>query len=94
MLLQLPVVAVVVAVHLFADRLRFLDVVPRGRWVLAAAVAVGWVAGLATAIGEAVIGSLFAFLAGGIVLNVLKEELPEERKSRFAPKSRRPSSTC
>ena len=26
---------------------------------------------------------LFAFLAGGIVLNVLKEELPRERKSRF-----------
>jgi hypothetical protein len=26
---------------------------------------------------------LFAFLAGGVVLNVLKEELPEERESRF-----------
>jgi hypothetical protein len=25
----------------------------------------------------------FAILAGGIVLNVLKEELPEERQSRF-----------
>ncbi len=26
---------------------------------------------------------LTAFLAGGIILNVLKEELPEERESRF-----------
>ena len=26
---------------------------------------------------------LFAFLAGGVVLNVLKKELPEERESRF-----------
>ena len=26
-----------------------------------------------------------AFLAGGVILNVLKEELPEERKSRIAP---------
>lgn len=26
---------------------------------------------------------LIAFLAGGVVLNVLKEELPEERESRF-----------
>ncbi|NJL21613.1 MAG: hypothetical protein HC895_13625, partial [Leptolyngbyaceae cyanobacterium SM1_3_5] len=26
---------------------------------------------------------LFAFLAGGIVLNVLKEELPEDRESHF-----------
>lgn len=25
----------------------------------------------------------FAFLAGGMILNVLKEELPEERESRF-----------
>ena len=27
--------------------------------------------------------ALFAFLAGGVVLNVMKEELPEERQSRF-----------
>ncbi|HWN44540.1 MAG TPA: hypothetical protein VNW71_20115 [Thermoanaerobaculia bacterium] len=27
---------------------------------------------------------LFAFLAGGIVLNILKEELPSERESRFS----------
>jgi hypothetical protein len=29
--------------------------------------------------------ALFSFLSGAIVLNVLKEELPEERKSRFLP---------
>ncbi|MCU0547314.1 MAG: hypothetical protein MUE44_35010 [Oscillatoriaceae cyanobacterium Prado104] len=54
-----------------------------GRWILAAAIVVGWVLGSATEIGEAAIAVLFAFLAGGIVLNVLKEELPEERESRF-----------
>ena len=27
--------------------------------------------------------ALFTFLAGGVVLNVLKEELPEYRESRF-----------
>lgn len=27
---------------------------------------------------------LFAFLAGSVVLNVIKEELPSERRSRFA----------
>ncbi|WP_339748145.1 hypothetical protein [uncultured Rubinisphaera sp.] len=56
-----------------------------GRWVLAAAILIGWVAGLATSVSEAAIGVLFAFLAGGVVLNVLKEELPEERQSRFSP---------
>jgi len=53
--------------------------------LLAVAIVAGWGAGLATTIGEGAIGSLFAFLAGGVVLNVLKEELPEERKSRFVP---------
>jgi hypothetical protein len=56
-----------------------------GRWLLAAAVAIGWLLGLLTTL-PAVAGSfLFAFLAGGVVLNVLKEELPEERQSRFWP---------
>ncbi len=36
-----------------------------------------------TTLPEFVVGILFAFLAGAIVLNVLKEELPEERQSRF-----------
>ena len=30
------------------------------------------------------LSALFAFLAGGIILNVLKEELPEDRQSRFS----------
>ncbi len=54
------------------------------RWVLAGAIIAGWAIGTMVAIGEAALAALFAFLAGGIVLNVLKEELPEERQSRFA----------
>ena len=55
------------------------------RWVLAAAVVAGWGLGLLTDLPRLAIGLLFAFLAGGVVLNVLKEELPEERKSQFGP---------
>ena len=55
----------------------------RGRWILAAAVILGWVAALLTEIPEATIAVLTAFLAGGVIMNVLKEELPEERESRF-----------
>lgn len=55
----------------------------KGRWILAAAIIVGWVIGSGSEIHEAAIAVLFAFLAGGVVLNVLKEELPEERDSRF-----------
>lgn len=56
-----------------------------GRWILAAAVLLGWGLGLAVELPPVTIGFLFAFLAGGVVLNVLKEELPDERQSRFWP---------
>lgn len=56
-----------------------------GRWILAAAVLGGWALGAATEVSETVYVLLIAFLGGGVILNVLKEELPEERKSRFWP---------
>ena len=55
----------------------------RARWLLAAAPLAGWAAGLFLDVGDLTIATIFAFLAGGIVLNVLKEELPEDRDSRF-----------
>ena len=56
-----------------------------GRWVLAVSVIVGWLVGQLIALPPLAVGGLFSFLAGGVVLNVLKEELPEERQSRFTP---------
>lgn len=56
-----------------------------GRWVLVAATAGGWLLGLLTDLPQAAIAALFAFVAGGIILTVLKEELPEEREGRFWP---------
>jgi zinc transporter ZupT len=56
-----------------------------GRWLLSAAIGAGWLTGWLTTINEAWVNGLFAFLAGGVVLNVLKEELPESRQSRFVP---------
>lgn len=55
------------------------------RCILSAAVIEGWSLGIATALPDVAIALLFAFLADGVVLNVLKEELPEERESRFPP---------
>ncbi|ARU15420.1 hypothetical protein [Croceicoccus marinus] len=57
----------------------------RGRWVISAAVAAGWLLGALVTVPQVGIGFLFAFLAGGIVLNTLKEELPQERESRLWP---------
>lgn len=55
-----------------------------GRWILTGAIAAGYFCGIYTQISPEMIALLFAFLAGGVILNVLKEELPEERESRFS----------
>lgn len=54
-----------------------------GRWILAVAVLLGWGANYLVqvpAVGPALIQ---AFIAGGVLLNVLKEQLPEARQSRY-----------
>jgi hypothetical protein len=56
-----------------------------GRWVLAVAVLVGFAVGVILAVPEHVLSLLLAFVAGSVVLNVIKEELPEDRESRFWP---------
>jgi len=54
-----------------------------GRWILAAATLVGWAVGATTELSELGVSAVTAFIAGAIILNVLKEELPSERNSRF-----------
>jgi fatty acid desaturase len=55
------------------------------RWLLAGALVSGWLVGLFISISKVAVAILVAFLAGGVILNVMKEELPEERESRFFP---------
>ncbi len=54
-----------------------------GRWILAGAIVTGWVIGLQLSISTTVTALIFSLLAGSIVLNVIKEELPDERQSNF-----------
>ncbi|SFM15443.1 hypothetical protein [Methylobacterium pseudosasicola] len=54
-----------------------------GRWVLVAAVVAGFLVGAVTVVSDAAIAALTAFLGGGVILNVLKDEVPSERQSRF-----------
>lgn len=56
-----------------------------GRFMLAASVLAGWVAGAATPLSEVVFARLFAVLAGGVVITSLNAELPREREGRFWP---------
>jgi len=55
----------------------------KGRWLLAAMPLAGWTLGVVTEVSEMAVSALTAFVGGSIILNVMKEELPEERDSRF-----------
>lgn len=55
----------------------------RGRLLLTAAILLGWGIGAAVEVNELMISLLVAFISGGVILNVMKEELPEERESSF-----------
>jgi len=57
----------------------------KARWVLVGATLSGWLLGIFVVLPQIVIACLFAFVAGGVVLLVLKEELPAERRSFFLP---------
>ena len=57
----------------------------KGRWFLSGAVMTGWAVGIFIEIPDLAMNVATAFIAGGIILNALKEELPEERQSRFWP---------
>ncbi|MEO1593498.1 MAG: hypothetical protein AAFU71_19740 [Cyanobacteria bacterium J06632_22] len=54
-----------------------------GRWILAAAILLGWILGHGMHGTTAAIAAVWAFVSGGIILNVLKEELPAEQDSHF-----------
>ena len=77
---------IAMAVHFITNdwslRTSHNDVYDRyGRWLLALAVLLGWTAGTLLGIQEVMVSLLAAFIAGAIILNVLKEELPENRLS-------------
>lgn len=55
------------------------------RWILAAALPAGLAVGAVAALPEAAIGLMLAFLAGAIVLNSIKDEVPGQGESRLAP---------
>ena len=51
--------------------------------MLVLALVAGWATGFIVDLPKTVIVLVMAFVGGGIILNVLKEELPEERESRY-----------
>ncbi len=56
-----------------------------GRWVLATAVFLGWAVGTFVAVPERVVTTLGGFVAGGVVLNSIKDEMPEGGEGKVLP---------
>ena len=56
-----------------------------GRWVLSGAVLSGLAIGYAAPPAPAWLDIITAFLGGSVILHVLKEDLPENRRSRVKP---------
>ena len=54
-----------------------------GRWVLASAVVFGWLLAAFSTSSATFTGELLAVLAGGIVVNAIKEELPAGGRASF-----------
>jgi hypothetical protein len=50
-----------------------------GRWLLAGAVVGGYLVGTRYMVDETSIAVIWAFVAGGLILNVIKDEVPEHR---------------
>jgi len=57
----------------------------RVRWIVSAALLGGWALGAVVELHDPTISIIFGFLSGGVIMNVIKEELPEDRESRFGP---------
>ena len=55
-----------------------------GRWILSLSILLGFAAGILIEVSEGVLIILISFISGGIILNILKEELPEEKESKFS----------
>ena len=56
-----------------------------GRFVIAAAILMGWASWFLFEFGESTIGILWAFVGGGLILNVIKDELLEPEGAPFWP---------
>ena len=56
-----------------------------GRYIIAAAVLLGWVAGCFFQLPKPIIITLLALITGGVMINSMLMELPQEKSGKFLP---------
>lgn len=85
---SLIVFIIAMAFHFIVNDYALLDhyrktYLKKGRWIIIFPLIFGWLIALFTELPKNYLAVMFAFVAGGVIMNVLKEELPEERKSNY-----------
>ena len=55
------------------------------QWILAVGVSIGWLAGVTLDLPKNIKIILFSFLAGGIIVNTIRKEMPSGKENRFWP---------
>jgi hypothetical protein len=55
------------------------------RWIFTAALVIGWALGVTTTSLNTLFMLLSAFIAGGIIVTAIREELPSDKGTRFLP---------
>lgn len=55
-----------------------------GRWLLAGSILLGWFVEMLWRVPVEIAMALLGLVAGGIILNVIKEELPEDKEGAFS----------
>jgi len=56
-----------------------------GRWLLAGGILAGWIVAALGASSDLVLPTLMGLIAGGVVMNSIKEELPEKGQAKVLP---------
>lgn len=83
-----PLIFVAIAFHFITNDYALQhhhedDYLHSGRWVMAGAVVLGAVMGYFYKMPDAYLASVFAFLGGGIIINILKEEMHEGKENHL-----------
>lgn len=86
--LPLILAALAFGAHFLVNDRELLEREPRrfrsyGRWILAGAVVLGWATAVTWEPPKILLAALLGLLAGGIILDVLRKELSEDRLGHF-----------
>lgn len=74
---------IAMALHYFANdfslsKAQGKDYIQYGRWLLIASLFLGWLASLCFTLSPVAIALVSAFIGGGVIMNVIRHELPKE----------------